>query len=94
MAVRMPRRPDRALVVGIPAAIDHYIFGQRFTARAEDGSIVGELAVDEKRTSWGYGPYLSRYGADEGDILRIEFDIVVGKATLKLGGNELMDEVT
>lgn len=92
VGVRMPRRPDRGLVVGIPGAIDQYVLGRRFTARAEDGSIVGAIAVDEKGTSWGYGPYLSRYGADEGDILRIEFDIVGEEVTLRLGGDELMDE--
>ena len=94
IAIRMPRLPGRGLVFGIPGAVDQYVASQRFEAKAEDGSVVGTIAVDEKGSSWGYGPFLSRYGADEGDILRVEFDIVKNEVLLRLGGEELMDEVS
>lgn len=92
LAVRLPRHPEGGLVIGIPAAIDQYVIDRRFLARSEDGAEVGTIVIDQKGTSWGYGPYLSRYGADEGDILRIEFDLVEGSVTLRIGGEELMDE--
>jgi hypothetical protein len=88
LAVRVPR--TSSMVVGIPAAISDYVLDRRFPAKATDGSPVGEVVVGENGTSWGYGPFLSRMGADEGDVLRIEFDLVNETAHLKVGGDDLI----
>jgi len=89
VGVRLPR--TTSLVIGIPSPILGYVAEQRFAARAEDGSDAGLIVVSDSGSSWGYGPYLSRRGADEGDILRIEFDLAQESATLRLGGEELLE---
>lgn len=81
-----------SVVIGIPSAIAKYVAERRFPAKAVDGSDVGEIAVDDSGASWGYGPFLSRMGADEGDVLRVEFDLVRETALLQLGGEELIEE--
>ena len=80
-----------SIVIGIPSAISPYVVDRRFPAKTEDGSQAGEVVVGENGTSWGYGPFLSRMGADEGDILRIEFDLVNEVAHLVVGGEDLID---
>jgi hypothetical protein len=89
LAVRVAR--TSSFVVGIPAAIAGYVIDRRFPAKAADGSQVGEVVVSENSTSWGYGPFLTRMGADEGDVLRIEFDLVDETAHLRVGGDDLID---
>lgn len=81
-------------VIGIPAAIARYVGGQSFEATAsDDGSAVGTITVSESNNvgaynSWGYSPFLTRRGADDGDVLRVRFDIVTNQATLTLEDEE------
>lgn len=60
-------------------------------ARGPDSTPVGTVVVDEDGMSWGYGPFLRRYGADEGDVLVIEFDVAAAEVTLRLEGFEHLD---
>lgn len=92
VAARVPRRHG-SVVIGIPSSIAHYVAERRFVARAEDGSSAGMIAVNESGTSWGYGPFLARRGADEGDVLLIEFHLAAGDVILKLGDVQLLEDV-
>lgn len=76
--------PDSGGVVNIPAAMVAYVGGRRFTALNQRQNVVGEIAVDEGGTSWGYGPFLSRVGADSDDHLIAQFDLVAGEVTLRI----------
>lgn len=92
LAVRLPKLYGGSYTQGIPAPILRYVAGRQFRATGEDGTQVGSIGVDDQGTSWGYAPFLSREGADEGDVLYIEFDLRDGCATLKLEGDEFLDE--
>jgi hypothetical protein len=59
---------------------------------SEDGRDEGTIVVDDGGSSWGYAPFLSREGADEGDVLYVEFDLVSGRAKLRLEGDEFLEE--
>src|SRR5260370_41972161 len=76
----------------IPSTIGPYLYGRRFPVQSEDGSAEGTVAVDDRGVSWGYGPFLSRHGADENDVLFVEFDLVHERVTLKLQTAEFLDE--
>ena len=43
--------------------------------------------------SWGYSPFLARSGVDEGDVLIVELDLVERNAMLRLGDDEILDEL-
>lgn len=81
-------------VIGIPAAIARFVGGQSFEAKAsDDGSAVGTITVGEMSNtgaynSWGYSSFLTRRGADDGDVLRIEFDLTTNQAKLSLEDEE------
>lgn len=89
LAVRLGR--PSSVVITIPSAISNYLADRNFRARALDGSDVGEVVIAENASSWGYTPFLGRMGADEGDVLRIEFDLVTETAVLQLGGDEILE---
>jgi hypothetical protein len=91
VAASLPKR-HASPVIGMPSSIRHYVSDRRFEARAEDGSAAGTIAVNEDGTSWGYGPFLARRGADEGDILVIEFHLATEEVILKLGGLRLLED--
>lgn len=76
----------------LPSGIGHILHGMRFSAQSEDGSAEGTIVIDDRGMSWGYGPFLSRHGADENDILLIQFDLIHERAILKLENEEFLDE--
>ena len=76
----------------IPSALGPYLYGQRFPILSIDGSAEGTVVVDDRGMSWGYGQFLSRHGADEDDILLVEFDLIHAQVTLKLETEEFLDE--
>jgi hypothetical protein len=49
------------------------------------------VVVAKDGASWGYGPFLSRRGADEDDVLVVEFDLVKQTASLRIAGAELLE---
>lgn len=92
VAVRLPRW-SQSLVIGIPSAIVRYVIDRHFRAVAEDGSNAGTIGVNQMGSSYGYGPFLTRRGAEEGDILRIEFDLAREEAHLAIADSELLERV-
>lgn len=90
VAARLPGNVS-APVLGIPSGVKRYLVGQRFRAVAQDGSDQGNVAVTEDGSAYGFGRYLDRAGADEGDFLALEFDLPTKEVLLRLGGEELLD---
>jgi hypothetical protein len=90
------RLPDSSspLVLGIPSAIRRFVKGREFQAMDEFGSAVGTVRVNDEGTSYGYGPFLTRRGADAGDILLISFRISEGLSTLRLIDDEELDAIS
>jgi hypothetical protein len=78
----------------VPGAIRHYVAGRDFEAKDEDGIGYGSIRVNDEGSSWGFGRFLRQRGADEGDILVIEFDLVKSAAVLRLGNDETLEELS
>jgi hypothetical protein len=95
LAARIPPAPDAAnLVVSVPGAIRHYLSRRQFDARDEDSISHGLLRVNDEGASYGFTPFLRQRGADEGDILIAEFDLTKNTALLRLGDDELLEEMS
>ena len=93
IAARVPRLFKQSMVIGCPGAIQRYLVGQKFECRTKEGNQeCGTVVVDEKGTSYGYGPFIWRYGLDEDDILLAEFDLATNTVTLSLAADELLGE--
>ncbi len=91
VAARLASIPS-SYTLHIPSAIGSYLYMRHFPIQSEDGSVEGTVKVDDRGMSWGYSPFLSRHGADENDILLVEFDLVHERVTLKLETEEFLDE--
>jgi hypothetical protein len=95
LAARIPAAADAAsLVVGVPGPIRHYLSGRQFDARDEDGVSHGSVRVNNEGASYGFTRFLRQRGADEGDILIAEFDLTKSVALLRLGDDELLEEMS
>jgi hypothetical protein len=95
LAARILGAHDAAnLVVSVPGAIRHYLSGRRFDAKDEDGIGHGTVRVNDEGMSYGFLPFLRQRGADEGDILIAEFDLTKSMALLRLGDDELLEEMS
>jgi hypothetical protein len=95
VAARIPEAHDAAnMVVGIPAAVRRYISGREFGATDEDGVGHGCIRISDEGNSWGFGRFLRQRGADQGDILIAEFDLAQDLVTLRLGDDELLDDIS
>ncbi len=82
-----------AMMVNIPGAIRHYVSGREFEARDEDGLLHGAIRVSDEGSSWGFSRFLRQRGADEGDVLVIEFDLAKNVAALRLGDDEVLEDL-
>lgn len=91
LAVRLPNLTALSFTQGIPIDILHYVVRRQFRACTRDESDVGMVTVDERGMSWGYAPFLTRQGADEGDTLYIEFDLARATAMLELEPEDFLD---
>ena len=78
----------------MPGAIKRYLAGRKFAAKDDDGIEHGNVRINDEGSSYGFGPFLRQRGADEGDILIAEFDLNGGTALLRLGDDELLDEIS
>jgi hypothetical protein len=95
LAARIPAAHDAAhLVVHVPGPIQYYLSGRRFHAKDEDGVSHGIVRVNEEGASYGFPPFLRQRGADDGDILIAEFDLTKNMALLRLGDDELLEEMS
>jgi hypothetical protein len=87
------RLPAAGGVVGIPSALRHALANRDFEAEDEAGARCGTIRVDQDGTSWGYGPFLRRVGADEDDVLLVSFDLVNGTAVLEVTDDENLEQL-
>jgi hypothetical protein len=95
LAARIPAAHDAAhLVISLPGPIRHYLTGRQFDARDEDNVSHGSIRVNEEGASYGFPRFLRQRGADEGDILIAEFDLTKSMALLRLGDDELLEEMS
>jgi hypothetical protein len=94
VATRIPGAHVASTTVGIPGAIKHYLAGRQFKAMDDDGVSHGTIRINDEGASYGFGPFLRQRGADEGDILIAEFDLGGNAALLRLGDDELLDEMS
>ena len=93
IAARVPRLGKQSMVIGCPGAIQRYLIGQEFQCRTKEGNHKrGTVVINEKGTSYGYGPFIRRYGLDEDDILLAEFDLATNTVQLSLADDELLGE--
>ena len=83
--------PQQRLACFTPPSSSFTVAGGT-AAQAEDGSAVGTIVVDDRGNSWGHEAFLARRGADEGDLLLIEFHLTACKAVLKLGDVQLIED--
>jgi hypothetical protein len=63
-------------------------------ARDEDGVSHGLIRVSNEGASHGFNRFLRQRGADEGDILIAEFDLTKDVTLLRLGDDELLEEMS
>jgi hypothetical protein len=77
----------------MPSAIRRLVAGGEFSAFSESGLPSGRIRVTEDGQSSGYGPFLARSGADEGDILIVEFDLTEHTACLRLGDDDTLENL-
>jgi hypothetical protein len=94
VAARLPAAHGDNLVFGIPGAIRNYLAGRQFSVTDEDGIPHGTVRVNDEGTSYGFGSFLRQRGADEGDILVAEFDLSGGAVLMRLGDDELLEEMS
>jgi hypothetical protein len=79
-------------VIGIPSSIARYLAGRRFDGITQEGTRTGVIVVDDGGTSWGYGPFLRRRGAEPGDALTLRFELDAEQVTLTLGEDATLDD--
>lgn len=90
VAARLPEAVHN-FVLGAPGPMRRFLEKQKFRAVGEDGSACGFITTADAGTLYGFGNYLRRASADEGDFLVMEFDIANESVLLRLGGDELLD---
>jgi hypothetical protein len=92
IASRLPEL-QLPLVLGVPSAIRRYLAGRDFPAADESGLAAGTVRLNAEGTaSYGYGAFLARLGADQDDILLVVFSLTGGTATLRLIGDEELED--
>jgi hypothetical protein len=74
--------------------VKRFLAGRQFATKDEDGVSYGNIRVNDEGSSYGFGPFLRQRGADEGDILIAAFDLSGSTASLRLGGDELLEEIS
>lgn len=90
-AARVPEFSSN-FVFGIPRSIRGYLPGREFPAVDEEGHSCGVIGLTEEGTSYGYGAFLRRRGADVGDVLMVEFDLVARTVILRLVDDEGLEK--
>ena len=75
-------------VLTVPAPLQRLISGSYLLFTEQDRPI-GTLVVKGNRM-WGVGPFYRRWGVEEGDYLVVTIDIDRGRATVEVGGEELL----
>ncbi len=93
VAIRLPA-DLQTQVFGIPADARRYLVDRDFRAESEDGTQCGRVRIYSSGTSTGYAEFLRRSGADEGDIMLAQFNLVTGIVSLGLIDDEDLEELS
>lgn len=83
IVVRLPKLTEQ-MVVGIPVGIQEYIVEDSYPAFDYAGKPSGTIGITENKICHGFGSFLRRSGADEGDELIIDFDLANKMAKLEV----------
>ena len=93
IAVRL-RKEFSNFVFGVPVPVLRFLEGREFLARDREGADFGQIRFATNGTSYGYGAFLRRRGADTDDILIGEFDLVSGIVLLRLEDDDYLEELS
>jgi hypothetical protein len=77
-------------LMGYPVSLKRYFEGIEFEMLGEDGKIYGTIK-SSKSTLYGFAPFLSRKGADEGDIIKAVFNFQNKTAELSFAQQDIFD---
>ncbi len=91
LAIRLPEE-TASFVLGVPASIRRFLADRVFVARDGIGNPSGAVRVRPDGTSFGYGAFLKRRGADANDVLVIEFCLDDDRCVLRLSDDEQFDD--
>jgi hypothetical protein len=91
IAYRLSENSVETGVFGVPAAKREYIQGEFGLTTAPENA--GGTLVVKGSSVWGLGGYLSKNGAETGDILVIEISSKDKCAVARLGDDTLLDEM-
>jgi hypothetical protein len=95
VATRIPAAHEApSVTVSMPGAIRRIVADREFEARDEAEIGYGSIRISDEGTSWGYSRFLRQKGADQGDILIIQFDLTKNVAVLRLVDDELLEEIS
>jgi len=95
VGVRLPDlKSVSSFIFLMPSAMRRLVADGEFSAFSESGLPSGRIRVTEDGHCWGYGPFLERSGADEGDIFIVEFDLAERTALLRLGDDEDLEKLS
>lgn len=93
-AARLPELKSGP-VLSVPSAIRRFVAGREFPATDDSGMSAGIVRINEEGTaSYGYSAFLARYGADQDDVLLVIFKLTEGAATLRLIGDEELEDLS
>lgn len=93
VAFRVPD-PVQSSVFKIPAGFERYLAERSFDATIDPAVPCGTITVYDSGMSGGYGAFLSRTGADEGDVMIARFDLVKEEVSLELTDDEGLDDAS
>jgi hypothetical protein len=82
LKVRLPQNVQNC-VFGCPSGISRFILEREFSAFGDDDQRCGTIKSSNS-SLYGFGPFLRKAGADEGDVLEIFFNIGKNEAYLSL----------
>lgn len=91
IAVKAPH-PPKTMVVGIPSSLRDFLGDRSFGAMLDDGSPCGSLTSKEQGTLYGFYTFARAVGLDEGDVIRMTFDLATTKVMLEVVDEEALDE--
>jgi len=75
---------------GVPGALKEFLEGD-YQLTAADGQNIGKVVI-KKNAGWGIGPFFTRRGGEEGDVLLLLFDLTRRVAVASIGDDGLLDQ--
>ena len=94
VAAKIPRLGKNAMIIGVPGSIKRFLETQSFKCIAKESKIeCGTITINANGTSYGYGPFIRRYGLDENDVLLAEFDLASNNVMLSVADEEFLDSI-